>query len=58
MEANQNVVVLQSIEIDKETTEQFLHDLLVSKTEIAKEAPAGLLFSIGGFKLEATKPTF
>lgn len=50
--------MLQTLEVDKETPDKFVHDLMVSKAEMAKDAPKGLLFSCGGFKLEATKPTF
>jgi hypothetical protein len=43
--------MLQTLEIDKDTTENFVKDLLVSKTDMAKAPPAGILFSIGGFKI-------
>jgi heme-degrading monooxygenase HmoA len=58
MEAQSSVIMLQTLEVDKDTPDKFVHDLMVSKAEMAKEVPKGLLFSCGGFKLEATKPTF
>lgn len=53
-----SVIMLQILEVDKETPAQLVHDLMTSKAEMAKNVPAGLLFSCGGFKVEAEKPTF
>lgn len=58
MEATHSVILLQQLEVNKDTPDKFVHDLMISKAEMAKDVPKGLLFSCGGFKIEAATPTF